>query len=30
LRLNALGQRLPWEQREAGTEILPTPASTTA
>jgi len=30
LRLNALGQRLPWEQREAGAEILPTPASTTA
>ena len=30
LRLNALGQRLPWEQKEAGTEILPTPASTTA
>src|SRR2546421_617127 len=30
LRLNALGQRLPWERREAGAEILPTPASTTA
>ena len=30
LRLTALGQRLPWEQREAGGEILPTPVSTTA
>jgi len=30
LRLNPLGQRLPWEQREAGAEILPTPAATTA
>src|SRR5256714_10174808 len=30
LRLNTLGQRLPWEQREAGAEILPTPVSTTS